>query len=130
MQWRLPPAYAATSTPWKTLVTLWKHPVTLISSCNKLHLGAIHKIKGLARLARKSLVFLLQDERQATAATAAPGGKRLYGSRVTLAALHGRKGTGKSTRFARLQQGWRRGQRQGRHNPMDPRGGHHRGRLR
>ncbi|SOY50909.1 hypothetical protein CBM2587_A200027 [Cupriavidus taiwanensis] len=36
----------------KTLVTLQKHSVTLISSCNKFRLAAIHKIKGLARLAR------------------------------------------------------------------------------
>ncbi|SOY49227.1 hypothetical protein CBM2589_B220107 [Cupriavidus taiwanensis] len=79
LQARLPPAYAARSPPWKTLVTLRKHSVTLISSCNKFRFGAIHKIKGLARLARKSLVLLLQDERRATAATAVPGGVRLLG---------------------------------------------------
>ncbi|SOZ55528.1 exported hypothetical protein [Cupriavidus taiwanensis] len=73
-----PPVYAAMSTPWKTLVTLWKHSVTLISSCNKFRFGAIHKIKGLARLARKSLVALLQDERRATAADGSARGE--YGS--------------------------------------------------
>ncbi|SOY59051.1 hypothetical protein CBM2586_A100114 [Cupriavidus phytorum] len=75
---RAQPAHVARSPPWKTLVTLWKHPVTLISSCNKSRFGAIHKIKGLARLARKSLVSLLQDERRATAANGSARGE--YGS--------------------------------------------------
>ncbi|SOY82879.1 hypothetical protein CBM2599_A150120 [Cupriavidus taiwanensis] len=75
---RVPPAHAVSSSPWKTLVTLWKHSVTLISSCNKLRFGAIHKIKGLARLARKSLISLLQDERRATAANGSARGE--YGS--------------------------------------------------
>ncbi|SOZ23326.1 hypothetical protein CBM2623_A240111 [Cupriavidus taiwanensis] len=76
---RVASAYAANSSPWKTLVTLWKHSVTLISSCNKFRFDAIHKIKGLARLARKSLALLLQDERRATAATAVPGGSTALG---------------------------------------------------
>ncbi|SPR98022.1 hypothetical protein CBM2634_A230092 [Cupriavidus taiwanensis] len=97
----------------KTLVTIRKHSVTLNLSCNKLWFGAIHKIKGLAQLARKSLVSLLQDERRATAADGGARGElRLFGSRATLAALHGSKGTGKSTRFRAFATGVARGQRQ------------------
>ncbi|SPA38183.1 hypothetical protein CBM2606_A140337 [Cupriavidus taiwanensis] len=96
----------------KTLVTLWKHSVTLRSSCNKFRSGAIHKIKGLARLARKSLVLLLQDERRATAATAVPGGSTAlwvesYASRAARI-----KGHGKITRFGAFATGVARGQRQ------------------
>ncbi|MDQ0142094.1 hypothetical protein J2T05_003709 [Cupriavidus necator] len=104
----LPLACATTPSPGKTLVTLQKHPVTLVSSCNKLGLRAINKIKSLALLARISLTGLLQDERRATAATAVPGRVRLFGSRVTLAALHDTRARENPRASARLQQGRRR----------------------